>query len=103
MGAIISLLMYTYIVFSSPQFLRSNFNGIEGLSRGFDVPELDGAIMTAGGELILIIVTPVNVVDARHVSCDITRRRRRFLEQDDCKEDFIVTLQESASGNEQKA
>ncbi len=69
----------TYIVLSSPQLLSSSLDGVERLSWRGDVPELDGTIVTAGGEVVLLMVAPVKVVDARHVCCDITRRRGWFL------------------------
>lgn len=71
--------IHTYIVFRSPQFLSSCFNGVERLPRRRDVPELDRAIMAASCQLVLFLVGPIEVMDTRHVGCDIARGSGRFL------------------------
>ena len=53
------LFIQTYIIPGPPEGKRPCLNDIHWVSRCRNVPELDGAIMTAGGELRLSAVAPV--------------------------------------------
>lgn len=44
-----------------------------------NVPELYRAIVTAGGELVLTVIAPIQVMDTRHVSRDVPRGSGGFL------------------------
>ena len=61
----------SHIVLSPPDRLGAGLDGGERLTGGPRVPELDGGVVAAGGELVLVQVVPVDVVDAGHVCCHV--------------------------------
>ena len=71
--------IHTYIVPGPPDGLGASLYDGERLPGGAGVPELDGGVVAAGGQLALVSVAPVNVVDPGHVGCDVAPRRGRFL------------------------
>ena len=60
----------TYIVSSPPEWLCASLNAAHRFAGGAGVSELDRGIVAACGELLLLLVTPVHVVDPRHVGRD---------------------------------
>ena len=69
----------TYIVPGPPDGLGASLDDGERSPGGGGVPELDGGVVGAGGQLALVSVAPVNIVDTRHVGRDVAPRRGRFL------------------------
>ena len=67
------LVKFTYIVPSPPKWLCPCLDAVNRLPWRRDIPKLNGAIVTASGELVLIGVTPVQVMDPRHVCSNIPK------------------------------
>ena len=61
----------THIVSCPPQWLCACLDATGRLPWGGGVPELDGGVVATRGQLPLIRVTPVQVVNPRHVCSDV--------------------------------
>ena len=61
----------TYIIPGPPERVGSGLDDVGGFPGSPRVPELDGAVVAAGGEVELGGVAPVQVVDARCVGGDV--------------------------------
>ena len=69
----------SHIVPGPPDGLVTSLDDREGLAGRARVPELDRGVVAAGGELALVPVAPVDVVDASHVGCHIAPCSGGFL------------------------